>query len=661
MLPNTQKITSEIALMPDMALKQMAMMHKNDPYVLPLIISEDARRKEMRQAAQARVAGMAQPKVNDAAVAQIGALPEQQGIGTLPAQNLAHMADGGIAGYATVGNDGNAAPNPASGPAGQLAFNNEPVMRMAGGGIAHFAKGGGLNEYADYIRETATKYGMDPDMAMRLFKTESGGDRYAESGKGAVGLGQLLPGTAKEMGLDPSERTDPHKNINASIGYFMKQMDKYKDPAKAAAAYNWGGGNLDKHLAKNKGELNPAGLPKETANYLTKLMPGSVANASDLPKNEWEDNTQKTSGLPSLQNKNKLENLDTAGTFLGLSQVPAALVPAAVEAFSAKMVPGLIRSAGVATAIPAIGGQLTDKAMQDLQSLPANRRAEMANNPMLSALSGDVGLAAAIQDAAANNPEGPSTMPYGEQMKKALSTIPSVITSAPSSYKGIPLGLNKDTAKNLVRPLNEPLQTSKEEPAAEDRTITRDDDMSPNGEIKQGIPDSAKDAFMEAAKAELSPKKAKGMSDDDLVAFGLGLMASKNPNALGAAGEAGLGALAMKREQQKTEREDLYRQALAREANAKAATYESGSSATNQALAQADRMYDNWRQSLSKFDAMQLTPEMQKQKQEEFLLKSFQMFKIAPPPGVGGGTAVAGTQLDPLGLRKSQKVKYEHQ
>jgi hypothetical protein len=190
-------------------------------------------------------------------------------------------------------------------------------------------------------------------------------------------------------------------------------------------------------------------------------------------------------------------------------------------------------------------------------------------------------------------------------------------------------------------------------PAPEDRTITRDDDMSPNGEIKQGIPDSAKESFMDAAKEALSPKKAKGMSDDDLTAFGLGLMASKNPNALGAAGEAGLGALAMKREQQKTEREDLYRQALAREANAKAATYESGSSNTTQALRQADMLYDNWLKSLNKIDAMQLTPEMQKQKQEEFLLKSFQMFKIAPPPGVGGGTALAGTQLDPLGLRKS--------
>lgn len=103
-LPNSEKITSQIAMLPDAALKQMAMMHKADPYILPLIISEDGRRKQMRQAAQAQMAqvqmgGQPQPKVADAAVAQMGALPEEQGIGALPAPNMQHMADGGIAGF----------------------------------------------------------------------------------------------------------------------------------------------------------------------------------------------------------------------------------------------------------------------------------------------------------------------------------------------------------------------------------------------------------------------------------------------------------------------------------------------------------------------------------------------------------------------------------
>jgi len=140
-LPNSEKITSQIATLPDAALKQMAMMHKNDPYVLPLIISEDSRRKQMRLAAQAQMAGMPQPKVADAAVAQMGALPEDQGIGSLPAPNMQNMADGGIVGY----DEGGMAEG--GGPASQLAFNNEPVMRMAGGGAVGYADGGWLEKY----------------------------------------------------------------------------------------------------------------------------------------------------------------------------------------------------------------------------------------------------------------------------------------------------------------------------------------------------------------------------------------------------------------------------------------------------------------------------------------------------------------------------------
>jgi len=130
-LPNAEKLTSQMAMLPDAALKQMAMMHKNDPYVLPLIISEDGRRKQMRQAAQAQMAGMPQPKVADAALAQMGQLPEDQGIGALPAPNMQRMADGGIAGYE---DDQEGMATGGMGGMFNFAQQSEPVMRMAGGG-----------------------------------------------------------------------------------------------------------------------------------------------------------------------------------------------------------------------------------------------------------------------------------------------------------------------------------------------------------------------------------------------------------------------------------------------------------------------------------------------------------------------------------------------
>ena len=147
-LPNSEKITSQIAILPDAALKQMAMMHKNDPYVLPLIISEDGRRKQMRQAAQAQMAAMPQPKVNDAAVAQMGQLPEAQGIGALPAPNMQGMADGGIAGYGDDANEGVGMDGMAMGGSMfDYAQRSEPVLRMAEGGVAHYDGGGWIEKY----------------------------------------------------------------------------------------------------------------------------------------------------------------------------------------------------------------------------------------------------------------------------------------------------------------------------------------------------------------------------------------------------------------------------------------------------------------------------------------------------------------------------------
>lgn len=141
MVPNVNQLTSQLRMLPDPALKQAATMYKNDPYILPLIISEDTARKQMRMAAQAQMSGQEPPKVADQAVAAIGQMPQPQmppqgpggpqggpmppqgpggpmpqggpmppqgagpapggpgGIAALQAPNMARMADGGIAGY----------------------------------------------------------------------------------------------------------------------------------------------------------------------------------------------------------------------------------------------------------------------------------------------------------------------------------------------------------------------------------------------------------------------------------------------------------------------------------------------------------------------------------------------------------------------------------
>ena len=96
---NVNQITSQLAKMPDQALQQYAAMHKNDPYVLALAISESNRRKEMRSGAQMHGAQQ-QPKVVDQELAQMAQpMPEEVGIGALPAQNMQGMAGGGIVAF----------------------------------------------------------------------------------------------------------------------------------------------------------------------------------------------------------------------------------------------------------------------------------------------------------------------------------------------------------------------------------------------------------------------------------------------------------------------------------------------------------------------------------------------------------------------------------
>ena len=141
---NVNEITTTLRGMPDRLLQQYAMMNKANPYVLSLAVAESNQRKQLRTAAQARNA-MPQPKVADAAIAGMteapavdamgnvtgmasGGLPEDYGIGQLPAPNMQRMADGGIAGY---GDDDEGM---AQGGMFDFAQRSEPVVRMSGGG-----------------------------------------------------------------------------------------------------------------------------------------------------------------------------------------------------------------------------------------------------------------------------------------------------------------------------------------------------------------------------------------------------------------------------------------------------------------------------------------------------------------------------------------------
>lgn len=122
--------------------------------------------------------------------------------------------------------------------------------------------GGTPTQYDTQITAAATKYGIDPALLKGLIRQESNFNASAQSGAGAQGLTQLMPGTAKALGVDPS---DPAQAIDGGAKYLKQQLDRFGgDASKALAAYNAGPGAVAKY----------GGVPPyaETQNYVKSVL-----------------------------------------------------------------------------------------------------------------------------------------------------------------------------------------------------------------------------------------------------------------------------------------------------------------------------------------------------------------------------------------------------
>ncbi|MEM9928514.1 MAG: transglycosylase SLT domain-containing protein [Bacteroidota bacterium] len=109
---------------------------------------------------------------------------------------------------------------------------------------------------------------------------------WATSHVGAGGLWQLMPGTARELGLtvneELDERLDPELGCAAGLAYLKIQYDRYQDWALALAAYNCGPGNVNKALRRSRGRSYWSirrHLPRETRDYLPNIIAASYVVA----------------------------------------------------------------------------------------------------------------------------------------------------------------------------------------------------------------------------------------------------------------------------------------------------------------------------------------------------------------------------------------------
>ena len=123
--------------------------------------------------------------------------------------------------------------------------------------------------YRAKVTELAARFDLSPSLIEAMVWQESRWRHDAVSPVGARGLAQLMPGTARDLGVDPR---DPFANLEGGARYLREQLDRFDgDLEKALAAYNAGPGRVER----------ANGIPRirETQNYVASIM-GRLADHS---------------------------------------------------------------------------------------------------------------------------------------------------------------------------------------------------------------------------------------------------------------------------------------------------------------------------------------------------------------------------------------------
>jgi len=500
-------LTATLAGMDARQRQDYAAQHKNDPAVISvaLNVSNILNAAERNKAMQAGMG--AKPTIVDQRIASMAppaamtGLPEDQGIAQLPTPNIKHMADGGIAGFDESSNAPITTQNLDNmGNTGGM-FN----YAQDGGGVMRMAEGGMKKMSGSELFETALKLEGITDPAQIAFLKsihgqESGGKASSkDSNRGAKGPMQVMPDTFKSVADPDMDITKPLDNMRAGIRYGLQGFNAAKgDPVLAGAFYYGGPGGMRKAAQgvalsdpKNPNAPTTIGYGQSIAQRMASLLPIGTAQAGEkVPQ-----------GQPATDVPRGPEGSSVFGGAAGLGSLLGAKLGSMsgnLGALNNVLTPatraGIAAPAvGMGMGVGAIGGGLAAGATNALSNATPEQLSQLQGD-----IGSDTGLAAAIM-----NPEN----------RKPQAYIPTNPTENQSAAETARLQRQNDILKNP------PKEVQKEAIAL--------------------------------AKEELPKETLLGFDKNDIMMFGLRLMAGQSPFALQNVGEAGIGTIAAKQAREK--------------------------------------------------------------------------------------------------------------
>lgn len=160
---------------------------------------------------------------------------------------------------------------------GKPAWYANPYLRPFPGALRR-AGGLGLGDLAStqsLITQTSSQYGVPADLALAVAQKESGFNQAVVGTSGEVGVFQLMPGTATQLGVDPS---DLGQNVQGGISYLASLYKQFGNWSDALMAYNGGPGNV------TRGSVSPA-----AQNYASSILGGLSSGSLGIPASSGTD------------------------------------------------------------------------------------------------------------------------------------------------------------------------------------------------------------------------------------------------------------------------------------------------------------------------------------------------------------------------------------